>query len=285
MGSASLTKLLVINIICFLLINLYLLVLYIAKVDPPDFLGSNLGLAASSDMSTMLHRPWSLITHMFSHIQFGHFLFNMIVLYTMGKMFETLQGSKRLVSLYLLGGFAGFVLFALAFNFVDVYSTDKVHYILGASAAVMSITVATATLQPKREIYLFGAIKLELVWLAAILILLDLASVRGKFNSGGHIGHLGGALFGFIYAKQLQGGKDIGVWLSRLIDWLSQLFTKKAKMRASVNKGRPKTDEQFNMEKHARQRHIDEILDKISRSGYDSLSKSEKEFLFKNTQK
>ncbi len=283
----ALIRLLFVNIGVFLVINLYLLALYLFKLSPAAFLGDNLALAASSDWKIMLIRPWSIITHMFAHIQFGHFLFNMIALYFMGQLFVSIKGSKRLLSLYLLGGLSGYLLFAISLNVFDVFNTNHSVYVLGASAAVMAITVASATLQPKREILLFGAIKMELMWLAAILILLDLASVRSGINSGGHIGHIGGAIFGFFYARQLQKGKEMGSWLTRLLDRLSG-FLSKRRMRVVSNTqqhSRPKSDEQFNIEKKERERRTDEILDKISRSGYDSLSKSEKEFLFKNAQK
>lgn len=283
-GGDALMRLLLINVGVFLLINVYLLLLFITKAEPTAFLGDNLALAASSNWEVLLKRPWSIVTHMFAHVQFGHFLFNMIALYFMGQLFVSLQGSKRLLNLYVLGGLSGFALFFIAYNVFEVFKTTQGTYVLGASAAVMAITVAAATLQPKREIYLFGAIRLELMWLAAILILLDLASVRSGINSGGHIGHIGGAIFGFIYARQLQKGKEMGSWLTNLLERISRLFSGK-RMKVVSNNGRPKTDEQFNVEKKERQRRTDEILDKISRSGYDSLSKSEKEFLFKNAQK
>lgn len=286
-GGDALIRLLFVNIGVFVIINLYLLTLYLFKLGPAAFLGDNLALAASSDWKIMLARPWSIVTHMFAHIQFGHFLFNMVALYFMGQLFVALKGSKRLLTLYILGGLSGYLLFAISMNVFDVFNSNHGVYVLGASAAVMAITVASATLQPKREIYLFGAIKMELMWLAAILILLDLASVRSGINSGGHIGHIGGAIFGFFYARQLQKGKEMGSWLTRLLDKLSGLFSK-GRMHVVSNTqqhSRPKTDEQFNIEKKERERRTDEILDKISRSGYDSLSKSEKEFLFKNAQK
>jgi len=283
-GGDALMRLLLINVGVFLLINIYLLLLFITKAEPTAFLGDNLALAASSNWEVLLIRPWSVVTHMFAHVQFGHFLFNMIALYFMGQLFVSLQGSKRLLNLYVLGGLSGFALFFIAYNVFEVFRTIQGTYVLGASAAVMAITVAAATLQPKREIYLFGAIRLELMWLAAILILLDLASVRSGINSGGHIGHIGGAIFGFIYARQLQKGKEMGSWLTSLFERVSRLFSGK-RMKVVSNNGRPKTDEQFNLEKKERQRRTDEILDKISRSGYDSLSKGEKEFLFKNAQK
>jgi hypothetical protein len=156
--------------------------------------------------------------------------------------------------------------------------------VLGASAAVMAIVVATAVTKPNQVVMFFGVVRMELKWLAAILVLLDLASIRQSANSGGHIGHLGGAIYGYFYASQLKKGKDMGSWIHRMLDWFQGLFKRK-KMYVASNQGRPKTDEQFNLEKKAKQQRIDQILDKISRSGYDSLSKDEKDFLFKNADK
>jgi membrane associated rhomboid family serine protease len=253
-------------------------------VNLPSFLGEDLTLSANSSLKIMLHRPWSLITHFFTHIQFGHFIFNMIMLYSMGQLFMLQQGSKRLVSLYFLGGLSGYLLFAISYSSFEALHQNQSHYILGASAAVMAIVVATAVLNPKQIISPFGIFRMELIWFAGILVLLDLVSIRDGVNSGGHIGHIGGALLGYFYARQLQKGKDMGNWLNNLGAKIKAIFSR-PKMTVSHNSGRPKTDEEFNLEKKYRQKRIDDILDKIARSGYDSLSKDEKDFLFKNSQK
>lgn len=282
----TLTQLMVVNVSVFVLIQLVLL---LAFFDPTgkSFLHripDDLTLAATSSLKGMLYRPWSVITHMFTHIQFGHFLFNMIALYTMGQVFVSVKGSKALLPVYVMGGLSGYLLFALAFNLIPTFAHRHDAFVLGASAAVMAVTTAAATLKPRQQLFLFGAIKIELRWLAVILVLLDLASVKSGVNSGGHIGHLGGAGFGYFYATQSMKGMDMGSWLSRWMDKLSSLFTRN-KMRVVSNNGRAKSDEQFNIEKRERQKKIDEILDKISRSGYDSLTSQEKDFLFRNSQK
>ncbi len=297
----ALFRLMIINAGIFVFINIVLLLQYVTKSDIVHTAvgditsGSNgtnwfhrlpedLTLAASSDPVTMLTRPWSLITHMFTHIQFGHFLFNMVALYTMGQIFVSILGSRKLTALYIMGGLSGFALFALAFNFLEVFQRNHESYVLGASAAVMAVTVAAATLRPKQILYLFGAIKLELMWLAAILVLLDLVSVRDGVNSGGHIGHIGGAFYGYFYALQIKKGKEPGAWINRVIDKFKSLFSKR-KMKVASRNARAKSDEQFNLDKKSRQKRIDEILDRIGKSGYDSLSKDEKDFLFQNSQK
>lgn len=297
----ALFRLMIINTGIFVLVNVVLLLQYVTKSDVVHTSiggvtsGSNgtnwfhrlpedLTLAASSDPGTMITRPWSLITHMFTHIQFGHFLFNMVVLYTMGQILVSILGSRKLTSLYIMGGLSGFVLFALAFNFLEVFQRKHESYVFGASAAVMAVTVAAATLRPKQILYLFGAIKLELMWLAAILVLLDLVSVREGVNSGGHIGHIGGAVYGYFYALQIKKGKEPGAWINRALDKLKSLFSKR-KMNVAARNARAKSDEQFNLDKKSRQKRIDEILERIGKSGYDGLSKEEKDFLFQNSQK
>jgi hypothetical protein len=221
---------------------------------------------------------------MFAHVNFGHFLFNMLALYAIGRMFSSIAGPKRFLPLYLMGGLCGYILFAVTYSLSDVLGNNEAHSVLGASAAVMSVVTATAVIRPLQKIFLFGIVQLELRWLALILVLLDLASIKDGINSGGHIGHLGGAMFGMLYGIRFNQGKDMGKLFSEIIQKISDLFRRR-KMKVAQNHSRPKSDEQFNVEKKQRQQRIDNILDKISRSGYDSLSKEEKDFLFRHSDK
>jgi membrane associated rhomboid family serine protease len=269
------------NVLVFVLLQLHLLRLYITEEQPHTPWGDDLMLSANSSLEVMIHRPWTLITHLFAHIQPGHFLFNMIALFSMGKIFMTMVGPRKLVWLYLLGGISGYLLFALSFASSGVLNGGRDVSILGASAAVMSIVVAAAIVQPRRIVYLFNAVRLELAWLAILLVVLDLASIRQGINGGGHIGHLGGALFGAIYGLLERAGirnlRDIGLFLKKTIGGKS--------MRVVHSHTRPKTDEQYNTERVDKQKKIDGILDKIGQSGYESLSQTEKDFLFKHSQK
>jgi membrane associated rhomboid family serine protease len=269
------------NVLVFVLLQLHLLRLYITEEQPHAPWGDDLMLSANSSLEVMIHRPWTLITHLFAHIQPGHFLFNMIALFSMGKIFMTMVGPRKLVWLYLLGGISGYLLFALSFASSGVLNGGRDVSILGASAAVMSIVVAAAIVQPRRIVYLFNAVRLELAWLAILLVVLDLASIRQGINGGGHIGHLGGALFGAIYGLLERAGirnlRDIGLFLKKTIGGKS--------MRVVHSHTRPKTDEQYNTERVDKQKKIDGILDKIGQSGYESLSQTEKDFLFKHSQK
>jgi len=276
-----LMMILIINLVVFIVLQLHLLKLYLAGENTSSPLGEDLTLAANSSLQVMMQRPWSLLTHLFAHIQPGHFLFNMIALYSMGKLFTTMIIPRKLWLIYFLGGISGYLLFMLSFSGSSILNAGRDHSILGASASAMAIVTATAIIQPTRIVFLFNAVRLELAWLASILVVLDLASIRNGINSGGHIGHLGGALFGLLYGISVRLGithwRDFFSFFSRLM--------KRRTMKAVHNQARPKTDDEFNTERADRQKKIDAILDKIGRSGYESLSQSEKDFLFKHSQK
>lgn len=278
----GLTRLLAVNIVIFIVIQL----VYIgsALVLNNSFVKAHpdLYLAASSSWEIMLHRPWSIITHMFTHEAFGHFLFNIFVLYTGGKLFRTFFTSSQLVVNYILGGLSGYLMFFLFFNIFPAFRTES--YVLGASAAVMSIIFTVGITKPHFVVRLFGVFEMKLIWLCGLLVVVDLIGIRKGFNSGGHIGHLGGALFGVLYGYQYRNGKVMGNGLNRFLDRLKNIFSGRKSHLKTVHH-RPISDEEFNAEKTKRQKRVDEILDKINRSGYESLSKDEKDFLFKYSQK
>jgi membrane associated rhomboid family serine protease len=214
-------------------------------------------------------RFWTPVTYMFMHEGIFHILFNMLWLYWMGQIFEEYLGNKRTVSLYIMGGLSGALFYILAFNLIPAFSSpDRVYAstLAGASASVMAIIVATATLLPDYTLFLMFIGPVKLKWLALFFVILDFLSIDG-LNGGGEIAHLGGAFLGFIYIKQLQQGNDFSK--------VTSIFEPKPKMkvtsRTTVKKSvsRPRQDE------------VDRILDKISQSGYDSLNKQEKETLFR----
>ncbi|MBS1532835.1 MAG: rhomboid family intramembrane serine protease [Bacteroidetes bacterium] len=227
-------------------------------------------LSLPSYLPKLLHRPWTPFTYMFIHAGIFHILFNMLWLYWMGQIFEEYLGNKRTVGLYILGGLSGAFFFVAAYNIFPYFShTDLVALStnVGASAAIMAIIVATATLVPDYTIYLFIIGPVRLKWLALFFVVLDFLSISG-LNAGGEISHLGGALFGFIYIKQLQRGNDI-------VGFFANQFKKRSKLKVAAKNGAQNTGSK------PRQEEVDRILDKISRTGYDSLSKQEKEILFR----
>jgi membrane associated rhomboid family serine protease len=232
---------------------------------------SNEYLSLPSNLSKLLTRFWTPFTYMFMHADVWHILFNMLWLYWFGQIFEEFLGKKRIIGLYLLGGLAGGVLFVIAFNLLPLFSYVKqVGHVVGASASVMAIVVAAATIVPNYTInlMLIGPVKIK--WIALFYVAVDFLSTTGP-NAGGQIAHLGGALVGFIYVKQLQRGND---WIAGIAG-IVNIFKRKPKLKV-VSTNRDK-----NLAVKPRQEEIDAILDKISQNGYDSLNTHEKEILFR----
>ncbi len=227
-------------------------------------------------------QPWSIVTYSFFHDNFLHILFNMFVLYFASRMLLNLFDSKKFLSIYFLGVIAGGLAFLLSYNVFPAFLENTMPMI-GASAGVMAVLIFVCTYIPNQSIRLiFFNVKL---WhIGAFFVLMDLVQIP-LGNAGGRIAHLGGALLGYSYARQLANGNDIGAGFSKFLDGLGNLFKKtekKAPMKTVYrNQGQKAKMSQADYGKQAHQRQIDAILDKISKSGYESLSKAEKDFLFK----
>ncbi len=239
--------------------------------------------------SEFITKPWTIITYMFTHDLGGilHILFNMLVLYWFGRLFVEYLGSDKLISLYVLGGLAGGSLYLLAYNTVPYFVAQAQTFnigMVGASAAVDAIVVATATLLPNYTFFLlfFGPVRIK--YIAAITVFLSFLGMAGE-NAGGNIAHLGGALIGFVYIKQLQAGSNWGMWVTATLDWIKGLFKEKPKVKVSYRKDRPAAPRQGGKSPNYTQEEIDAILDKISAAGYESLTKEEKEKLFNASKK
>lgn len=268
-----LTRLIILNVAVFIIINLIGVFISLGGSDSRFTETVNGYFAMYSGISSFLSHPWGIITYQFVHGGILHLLFNMLWLYWMGRIFMEFLGSRKLLSVYLIGGMAGAVMFMIAYQTLPLFSSIREFgSVIGASGSVLAITVAAATLVPDYSIGLlfFGQVKLK--YLAVAAIILDLLSMAGP-NAGGHIAHLGGALFGFIYIKQLRSGRNLGAWMDSLTTFIENLFSKKKPAMRVVHrkKNADVTDQET----------IDRILDKISQSGYDSLTSAEKEILFK----
>jgi len=244
-------------------------------------------LSLPTDLGRLLIQPWSLLTYAFLHGGFWHIFWNMLILYWFGQIVLNLFTEKRFLTVYLLGALAGGVLYVLAYNLFPVLITSTA-YLVGASAAVRAIMIFIATYSPNTEVrIIFFNVKL---WhIGVFVVLMDLIQLPTSGNAGGLLAHLGGALFGFVYATQLAKGNDIGAWWERLVDTVMGWFKsqpkqpKKAKMK-TVYKSQSNSTASYKasgMSKSEQQKRIDHILDKISKSGYESLSKEDKDFLFK----
>jgi len=283
-GSA-LIKLIMINIAVFLGVHLLGLLWF--------FITGSKGstavvhwLALPAELSSILFKPWTLITYMFLHEQLMHILFNLLVLYFGGRIFLQFLSEKKLVVTYLLGGLSGGLLYVLAFNLFPVFNKIIPFAIaLGASASVMAILIAAATYVPNFVVRLIFLGNVKLKYIAMVYFVLDLISIPNE-NAGGHIAHIGGAIFGFVFIQQIKKGKDFTLGFSRFLDQLGAMFRSKRSMRTVYRKpGKTTTNYEFNEQKTANQKKVDLILDKISRSGYDSLTADEKSILFDASKK
>ena len=260
------------NIACFL-ISLFFYQFSIGQFDFPNW------LELSSSPDVFLFKPWTFLTYAFFHASFLHLLFNMMVLNFSSQLFLTFFTQKQYLGLYILSAIFAGVVFALSYYFLG-YSGS----IVGASAAIMAILVAATTYQPLMNVRLLLVGNVKLWHITAVILILDLMQLRLE-NMGGHISHLAGALFGFIYIKLLQNGSDLSIVISRTLDFFANLFKKSPSTPfKKVHKNYQKPTEKVTsriVTKDKTQQQIDEILDKISQSGYDCLTKEEKEFLFK----
>ena len=297
-------RLVMFNVLVFLILTTLRLLTGLGL--PLPTLPGAFGLATSADPAILMFRPWSAVTHMFAHTEVWHLAMNMLILWWMGGMFRGYFGDRRTLSTYLMGGLCGFVLYVVGTNLVPSFPQGG--YALGASSAVMALMVATATYLPDTVIRLFLIGPVKLKWVAIAYVVLDYVALSNGSNVGGHLGHIGGAAYGYAYMRGMQSNRDLGAPMERLIDWVVTTFgrssgssagagrrSRKATRRRgkglhSVHRSvdvegqtyRAQTDEEFNAEKKARQERIDRILDKISKVGYDQLTKEEKEFLFRH---
>jgi membrane associated rhomboid family serine protease len=239
-------------------------------------------LALPSAVNDLILRPHTLITYMFLHENFLHILFNLLGLYWFGKLFLYNFEGNKLLSVYLLGGIAGGVLYMVSYSVFPVFASAR-GLLLGASASVFAVLVAVAVYEPNREIGLMFIGRVALKYVAGFYVLLSVLSISSS-NPGGNIAHLGGAAWGWFYIYQLRRGKDWGRGLVKLLNKVPGMFSQKSKMKVTY-KQPPRDDYEYNRQKNLKQEEINRILDKIAKSGYESLTKEEKELLFKQGKK
>jgi len=280
-GEASiLNKLIYINVTIFILFSLFDVFSFLFNSNINSFI-NKFELPSNTDI--FIQQPWSIITYMFFHSSILHLLFNMIWLHFGGKILINYINEKQFLSTYLIGGICGGILFILSYNFIPAFNDIYLSaFAIGSSASVFAIMIAAATYSPNLyvQLPLLGRIKLKHI--AIFMITLDIISIP-KGNAGGHIAHIGGALFGYFYIYQLKKGQDYSILMSKLIDIITNTFKTRSKFK-TVHK-RAKSDYEFNAEKADQQKEINKILEKISKSGYDSLNQKEKDTLFSASKK
>jgi len=277
-GGSMTIRLLIVNVGIFALIQLInalerLQILSFLKGSPLGYPGQFL-FALPVWWLQILYKPWTLFTSLFAHFGFLHLFGNLLFLYFAGSTYERFFGAKRLLHLYILGGLAGNLTEILAHQLFPALQGNSFS-VVGASGAIMAIFMALAFSQPQLQVQLFGVFPLRIYMLALFFFLKDLSSL-GTADQIAHFAHIGGALFGIWSIQQF--------WHIRLSrPWLG-INLRSNKSHLKVKKGgRPMTDDQFREQKQARQAQLDTILDKISKKGYDALSKAEKDFLFQQS--
>ena len=277
-SGSALTKLIYINLAVFIVVKLLGVFTTILQLDykvTPIF-----WLSVTADISTLIYKPWTILTYMFVHRDFLHILFNLLWFFWFGQIFLRYFSEKKLISVYLLGGLSGAALYILAFNAFSIYNPETP--MIGASASVIAVVVAISFYIPNHTMNLMFIGPVKLKYIALISIVMDVLSIT-SLNAGGHIAHLGGAFFGYLYIMQFKKGRNITKGFDRFMDKLFSIFKPRTKFK--VTHKRPMTDYEYNRTKAAKQEDIDAILDKIAKSGYDSLSKQEKDTLFKNSKR
>lgn len=278
----ALTRLIYINIGIFLALRILAVALTLGGygAQSENMLLEWLGVPAS--MENLLSRPWTLFTYMFTQFDFFHLLFNMLWLYWFGSFFLNYFPGKKLTGVYLLGGISGAILYIAAYNIFPAFhhQIDKA-WAIGASASVMAIVFAVCTYVPQYKIYIFLIGPVKLIYLALFTALIDILSIPSG-NAGGHIAHLGGALFGFLFVVAIKNNRDVTYGFVAFFEKFGNLFKSKKKMRVKYKKNvSDMTDREYNEYKKRYNDKINEILDKISKSGYESLTREEKEILFR----
>ncbi len=280
------TRLVIINVMVFIAINIIRLFFYLGNAGEIPSLYYDIVhfFSVSSDIMHNLTHPWVFVTSIFFHTNFWHLLWNMLFLYWFGRIVGDLLGDRKVLPIYLLGGMVGCFVFWLSAQLLP-YMHGQTGYALGASAGVMAIVVTSGMIAPDyiMRLILLGDVKLK--YIVMVLVLLDLFAIAGDSNTGGHFAHLGGVVMGWLFVSQLRAGNDWSDGINNLLEKMVNFFsgakvpvntTREAKIivKRSYKKTEPKayTDDEI-------QERVDAILEKIKKEGYHSLTNEEKDFL------
>ncbi len=273
-----LTKLILINAGIFIVVKVTDLFSFLAGAMPfsqaiTDF------FALYANLSYLILHPWGIFTYMFMHQGFFHILFNLLWLYWFGVIFLNFLDEKRFLRVYIWGGLTGAAFFVLAYNiFPGLAAEGYFARVIGSSAAVLAIVTAISAYMPDYVIYLMFIGPVRIKYVAIVTILIDLISIPYGANAGGHIAHLGGALYGYLFAINMKRGRDI-----------TALFSvsrgRKTHLKVKRNRYKTRDDWEYNAIRKEDNEKLDRILDKIAKSGYDSLTEEEKRFLFESSKR
>ncbi|KAA6440007.1 rhomboid family intramembrane serine protease [Dyadobacter flavalbus] len=285
----ALVKIILINTAVFLVLLLLKIILTLSQSSNVYYaVLDTLKLPASTN--EFIHKPWTLLTYFFTHEDIFHILFNMLFLYWFGKLVDEYLGAKRVIALYMLGGIAGGVIYMVLYNVLPYFQSQiQDSRMLGASAAAFSVAVGASTLLPNYTFNLIFLGPIRIKFIALFYIILSLAQSLGE-NAGGNLSHLAGAVIGYVFIKLLQNGTDLGKPIYAIVNSWSRLFRKRPSMQVTYRERQVYRNTNVYSASSSGtieapdQIEIDSILDKISRSGYESLTREEKQKLFKASQ-
>ncbi len=281
----ALVQIIIINVVIFVVLLVLKVLLVVSEQGALyEAIRSKLMLPAS--IPYLLKQPWTVVTYFFTHEGFLHIIFNMLFLFWFGRIIQEFLGQNKVIALYVLGGLAGGLFYILIYNIIPFYQGRvEGSLMLGASAGVYAIVVGAATFMPNYTFFLLFLGPVKIKYIAIFYVLLSFSQSIGS-NAGGELAHLAGAGVGFLYITQLNQGNDLGNWVIQFIKWIKSFFVSKPKIKVTHRKkSQQKAHSSRTMNVEADQDEIDAILDKISQSGYESLSKDEKQKLFNASKK
>jgi len=288
----GLAQLIIINVIVFVVLIVFKVIFSLSQL--PEFYDAIIrNMMLPSSIEKFITQPWSLFTYFFSHGTlsgsysqgFMHIISNMLFLYWFGKVVVEFLGDQRLISIYVIGGIVGGLFYVLLYNLIPFYHDSVEHSLLiGASGGVFAVVVAAAVFMPNYTFFLLFLGPVKIKWIALVYVFVSFAGIIGS-NAGGELAHLGGALMGFIFIRQLQRGNDIGTPVVSIMEWFKALFRPSPKIRVTHKSQKFTGAKKKTVASQSDQDEIDAILDKISHSGYESLSKEEKQKLFNASKK
>ncbi|REE01505.1 rhomboid family intramembrane serine protease [Marinoscillum furvescens] len=282
-------QLIIINVIVFLFLGVLMVVSRLANFEVLfDVVYDQFSIPPL--LSDFILRPWTLFTYAFAHSLSGifHILFNMLVFYWFSRLILEFLGNNKVIAIYVLGALAGGVAYLLVYNLIPFYqdTAPGITGMVGASAAVYATVVAAAVFMPNYTFFLLFLGPVRIKYIAAFYVVISFLGSTGG-NAGGNIAHLGGALMGWLYIAQLRNGTDLGTWIIATMNWFKSFFVPSPKIKVTHRSAPKQSKARKSAASSAKteQEEIDAILDKISQSGYDSLTKEEKQKLFNASKK
>lgn len=272
-----LTKLIYINLAIWIVVRLAAVIFLLSGNENLSFID---WLSLPASFSQFITKPWTIISYMFLHFELLHLVFNLLWLYSFGRIFLEYHQPRKLLSIYIFGGLSGGIFFMIAYNLFPYFRNSiEFSQLLGASAAVIAIVIATAVYVPNHVIHIILVGPIKIKWIALISVVLYIVNLTGD-NAGGNFAHLGGACWGLTYMTFLKSGLDISARSDRFFDRIFKWSKPARKLKVEYKSGNYR-EYGYNRSKKEQQEEVNRILDKISNSGYDSLSAEEKELLFR----